>query len=161
MIGALVLSMHDKITRNTRQELDMAGEAAAALVVVGNNVDLSVEALSKSLMLSHSGTVRLVDKLENQGLVERNRSSDDTRSVALSLTASGRRRKSAILKARTGAINMALDALTTSEQEALLRIAEKMLFAVTIKDLSESMCRLCEEQVCPQDRCPITLACLS
>jgi MarR family transcriptional regulator, negative regulator of the multidrug operon emrRAB len=159
ILGALVLSLSDGIKETTEQQLAMRGEAAAAVVSIGNSPGNSIGWLSKTLMLSHSGTVRLLDKLVHEGLVERNRVELDAREASLHLTNSGERKMLAILKSRHDCLDTALDALTKQEQLLFCKLSEKILAAISRDERGDAMCRLCEESVCPQNRCPVTLAC--
>ena len=159
LLGALVLSLHDDLRRDIEQRLGMQGAAGAAIVTIGNSPDRSVEWLSHALLLTHSGTVRLVDKLAADGLVERRDASHDARAVSLRLTASGERRMRAILEARRAVLERALDALGTADLKKLCDLVERMLGAITEVPRGDAMCRLCEESVCPQDRCPVTRQC--
>jgi MarR family transcriptional regulator, negative regulator of the multidrug operon emrRAB len=71
-----------------RDVLGRTGEAGAAIIVLGYAPGLSVEILRKVLGLSHPRTVRLIDRLEADGLAER-REAIDGRAVALHLTPKG------------------------------------------------------------------------
>jgi len=135
----------------------MAGQAAAALVTIGHNFGESVEFLSGILQLSHSGCVRLVDKLAGEGLIER-RAGKDRRSVALYLTETGQQRKRDVLAARRDALNGVFETLDRGQQEQFTQLIEVMLKAITTsKADADTICRLCEERVCAQERCPVTL----
>jgi MarR family transcriptional repressor of emrRAB len=159
LLGALVVSLNDGIRAATRAELDMQGEADAAIVTIGNNPGQSIGWLSKALQLSHPGTVRLLDKIVDESLVERSRTAADGRTAALHLTAKGRQRMMSILRARRMGIDRALDALSTAEQRQLCGLIERMLARMSSNEMADSMCRLCEERACPQSTCPITQAC--
>ncbi len=100
-------------------------------------------------------TVRLVDKLEAAGLVDR-REGSDRRAVALRLTQAGRRRVRALLAERSRALQGIVDALPRQEREHLDRIAETLLRALTDTPLAGAhICRLCDEDACPAGRCPV------
>jgi DNA-binding MarR family transcriptional regulator len=159
LLGALVIALFDEIRSAANQRLDMQGEAAAAVVSIGNSPGKSVSWLSKALMLSHSGTVRLLDKLVREGWVSRVRIKEDAREAALHLTGPGRRKMSAILQSRRDCIDAALAALSRQEQQLFCGLAERMLAAIAADERGDAMCRLCEEAVCPQHRCPVTLTC--
>ncbi|HEY9645266.1 MAG TPA: MarR family winged helix-turn-helix transcriptional regulator, partial [Chroococcidiopsis sp.] len=104
---------------------------------------------------SHPGTVRLIDRLEGHGLVER-RGGVDGRTVALFLTAAGGERRRAILAERRQLLQQAVNALSAAERQALTPLLEKMLSAITTSpQQANAICRLCEEEVCPGDRCPV------
>jgi MarR family transcriptional regulator, negative regulator of the multidrug operon emrRAB len=157
LLGAFIVAVNDKMQQQAEEEISMAGQAAAALVTIGHNFGESVEFLSGILQLSHSGCVRLVDKLAQEGLIER-RPGKDRRSVALYLTEIGRQRKRDVLRARRDALSWVFETLDHRQQEQLTQLMEVMLKAVTTsKAEADVICRLCEERVCAQERCPVTL----
>ncbi|WP_373047555.1 MarR family winged helix-turn-helix transcriptional regulator [Vulgatibacter sp.] len=61
----------------------------AALVIVGANPGLSQTALGETLQIARSGSMLLVDWLEEEGLVERRARPGDRRANCLHLTAAG------------------------------------------------------------------------
>jgi DNA-binding MarR family transcriptional regulator len=61
----------------------------AALVLVGNNPGLSQTALGELLQIARSGSMVLVDWLEQEGLVERRPRPEDRRSYGLHLSTRG------------------------------------------------------------------------
>lgn len=156
LLGALVVAVNDKMQRQAEEEINMGGQAAAALVTIGHNFGESVEFLSGILQLSHSGCVRLVDKLAEEGLIER-RAGKDRRSVALFLTDTGRQRKRDVLRARRESLNWVFETLDDGQQTQLTQLMEVMLKAITTsKAEADIICRLCEERSCAQERCPVT-----
>ena len=125
------------------------------MIVLGAEPGISINTLRQILNLSHSGTVRLIDRLEKDGFVER-RSGSDSRTLALFLTKAGQKRRLAILAQRQQQLHLALDCLSVTEQEQLTKLLEKMLAAMTTDELrAYTLCRLCEQEVCPDDICPV------
>lgn len=155
LLGALALSLVDGLSAATASASGFGGEAAAALVTLGVEPGLSIKRLGEILRLSHPGTVRLVDRLEGQGWVER-RHGADGRTLALFLTATGIDCRQRILAARRQALQRAIAPLSSSDQEQLTALLEAMLAALTTDEQQAfAICRLCEEEVCPGDRCPV------
>jgi DNA-binding MarR family transcriptional regulator len=137
--------------------IGMGGQVPAALVTIGHNYGESVEFLSGILQMSHSGCVRLVDKLDEQGLIER-RPGKDKRSLSLYLTPKGRELKRDVLRARRAALNSAFETLNEQQQVHFVELVEVMLTAMTrCKNDADIICRLCEEQACVQSHCPVTI----
>ena len=158
LLGAFIIAAHDRLMQQVATELPMAGQAAAALVVVRHNAGRSVDFLSGALMLSHSGCVRLVDKLCEAGLLER-RQGADKRVVTLYLTPAGTKRVEEILRARRASLEEIVAPLGAAQLRQLTGLLEPMLARMTTDEESaDVMCRMCEEKVCPQGRCPITLS---
>jgi DNA-binding MarR family transcriptional regulator len=149
IFGALVLTLHDQIRQNSDRAAGTTGEAAAAVVVIGNLPRRSIEFLREALLLSHSGTVRIIDKLVGKRLVRRARRAGDGRTSELTLTSTGVRKAKAILKVRHDVIADALDTLSAEEQDQLRSITERLLAAVTKEEWADAMCRLCDESSCP------------
>ncbi|NJL37853.1 MAG: MarR family transcriptional regulator [Leptolyngbyaceae cyanobacterium RM2_2_4] len=155
LLGALALTVADGLSAAVEAIAEQGGEAPAALVTLGVEPGLSINALRKILNLSHPGTVRLVDRLEAQGLVER-RAGADGRTLALFLTDAGQERRRTILAKRRQQLQGMVSSLTDNEQTQLTQLLEKMLTAMTTSELRAfEICRLCEEEVCPGDRCPV------
>jgi MarR family transcriptional repressor of emrRAB len=129
--------------------------AAAALQRVGRRPGERVEFLARSLGRAHSTTVRLVDRLEVQGLVER-RPGNDGRSVALHLTASGSRAVDAATAARAAVLDDVLAPLTPTERAQLERLLGKVLQALPAsRDDKRRICRLCDVDACRRPSCPV------
>ncbi len=157
LLGAFVIAVHDRMQRQAEAEISMGGQAAAALVTIGHNFGQSVEFLSGVLQLSHSGCVRLVDKLDEQALIVR-RPGADRRSVALYLTETGQVRKRDVLRARRAALDSVFATLDPGDQLQFVGLMEIMLKALTSsRSEADIICRLCEERCCAQARCPVTL----
>lgn len=111
--------------------------------------------LAKALHLSHTATVRLVDKLESLGLVEA-RDGKDRRATYLHLTLAGKKTVQPALVARCAAVEPYLGALTPSEEAQLAGLLEKLIRPLATDDLAVShFCRLCSFTSCPDSRCPM------
>lgn len=155
LLGALALSLVDALDAAVAENAGGGGGAPAALVTLGVEPGISINALRQILSLSHPGTVRLVDRLAAQGLVER-RAGADGRTLALFLTAAGQERRTAILTERRQQLQTAISTLTAADRAQLTQLLEKMLAAMTTSELrSFAICRLCEEEVCPAECCPV------
>lgn len=155
LLGAFALSVVDSLTMVVEANAGYGGETPAALVTVGAEPGLSINKLRQILNLSHPGTVRLVDRLETEGLVQRQAGSDG-RTVALFLTNTGAKRRKTILSERRKQLQVAINALSRNERKQLSNLLEKMLTAMTTSELkSFTICRLCEDDVCPANQCPV------
>ena len=91
LLGALSTEIAGRLEQQLRKHPNATDSGVAALNIIGFYEGCSNGALSRALQLSHTATVRVVDKLEAAGLVE-SRSARDRRSVALYLTSRGRTR---------------------------------------------------------------------
>jgi MarR family transcriptional repressor of emrRAB len=155
LLGALALSITDVLNVAVETNAGYGGETPAALVTLGAEPGLSINILRQILNLSHPGTVRLVDRLESQNLVER-RAGADGRTLALFLTEAGQERRRAILAERRQQLQLVINSLTPTDRKQLTKLLEKMLTAMsTSENRTFEICRLCEEEVCPAERCPV------
>ena len=153
LLGVVGLAVADRIEDTAREILSHAGETPAALVVIGYDMGPSNDQLRRILGLSHPGTVRLVDRLVADGLVER-REGRDRRAVALYLSKRGKSLREELLRERLAAIRSLLAPLTDAEQETFAALLHKMLASMETTDWERrTLCRLCDDRVC--SNCPI------
>jgi len=153
LLGVVGLDVASRIEKTAREIVNHVGETPAALVVIGYGLGPSNDQLRRTLNLSHPGTVRLVDRLVADNLVER-RQGHDKRSIALFLTDQGMGLRDQLLKGRLAALRPLLLPLTPAEQEALGALLHKILASMETSDLERcNLCRLCDDSVCLD--CPI------
>ncbi len=155
--GAISLATVDKMEQAFATAIERGPSATAAIIQAGIEPGLSIERLRRILALSHSATVRLVDQLVADGLVNREASiGPDKRQRALHLTGKGKAIYEAAMDARLRVSAAALARLTEKERRSLAGMIAKMFPAlVGPGDDSEVVCRLCgDEGICPLDRCP-------
>lgn len=153
LLGAVGLAIVDQIEATAQNILNHTGETPAALVVIGYGLGPSNDRLRRIIGLSHTGSVRLVDRLVADGLVER-REGHDKRTIALYLTERGVALRERLLKGRLAAIKPFLMSLTETEQSALAALLHKILSSMKTTDLERcTLCRLCDNRVC--GNCPI------
>jgi DNA-binding MarR family transcriptional regulator len=161
MLGSLSLAVADRMRIAAEDAAGQSGSAPAALAALTTHLDGgAVDALAKSVGLTHSAAVRLVDRLEASGLVKRAPGADG-RSVSVTLTPSGRKLGHDILSARERALGDVLEGLERSERRALAAACEKLLGNLTASRLdAQRICRLCDPDACGhyEGRCPVTLA---
>ena len=153
LLGVLGLSVADRIREAASEVLRHSGETPAALVVIGHGYGPSNNQVKDVLGLSHPGTVRLIDRLVAEGLVERRRG-QDRREVALYATRRGMEAREQILQGRLMSVAPLLDNLSAPERQQLNRLHTKMLASLDTTDLERrNLCRLCDKRVCRE--CPI------
>jgi DNA-binding MarR family transcriptional regulator len=158
LLGALALAVADRLESAAERAADRPVGEAAALVAVGNHPGQTIDALSRVLGLSHSATVRLVDRLQGAGLLVR-RGGAGGRAVALGLTEAGESRAAQILAGRDAELAPLLDPLTAAEKARLTELVTKVLGTIP-RDRAEAraICRLCRESICRGKGCPVDLA---
>jgi MarR family transcriptional regulator, negative regulator of the multidrug operon emrRAB len=153
LLGALAGAIADQLGQRQKTHPNESDTSLAALNLLSGFEGCSNVELSKALQLSHPATVRLVDKLEATGWVERRPAQD---AVSLWLTPIGRKRVRRIHKERTAVLAKLVDLLSETQRQNLDDIAQTLLGSVAISDWDAAfMCRLCDEDACPQDTCPV------
>lgn len=157
LLGTLGIVIADAMVDIDKGNMDHNSSVSAALITLGNYPGHSITSLATALKLSHSATVRLVEKLSHEGFVTSN-VDRDRRKVTLSLTRTGSKTKKSIVSKRQAQLADLLLPLGQGEQAQLAALIEKMLVRAT-KSISdaEQLCRFCDLANCPQDKCPIEL----
>src|SRR5688500_2652672 len=155
LIGAFALAAADAMRRAVEETVGQGGATAAALVTLGAYPGRSLEHLRTGLEISQPGTVRLVERLEREGWVERRPSPG--RASALHLSASGARLVDELLDARERALAAVLEDVEPEAVAAMAAAAEQALAArTTDRAALERLCRLCERRAC--GACPVDRA---
>ncbi|MFI2474640.1 MarR family winged helix-turn-helix transcriptional regulator [Nocardia xishanensis] len=168
VLGALSLVIADRMNTAVEAVAALGPSAPAALAAMHEFLDGgSVTQLSSALGLTHSGTVRLVDRLAAEGLVERV-GAQDGRAVSVVLTRRGRRTATRILQTREKSLTSALSALSPDEIDNLAAALDTMLTTVTLARAEERaartddrpqpwLCRLCDFAACgrSEGNCPV------
>ncbi len=166
LLGTLSTGISDAIYESTARAAGLDGVASIALVALLDFMPSgSVRTLSHVVGLTHSGAVRVVDRLVAEGLVTRG-SSVDARSRSITLTASGARVAREVRAARERAVSGMLEQLTASERATLTTLCERVVQGITQQRLNVrkagdtpaggALCRLCDFGACGRDlgRCP-------
>jgi MarR family transcriptional regulator, negative regulator of the multidrug operon emrRAB len=150
--GALSLAVADRMQEAMAGVAGHGASGPAALVALdGAAGGGSIDALRRLLGITHSGTVRLVDRLASAGLVER-RVGADARAVAIHLTPPGRRLARRVLAAREAALEQVLAPLSPAQRHQLELLLEAMIEGIG----DARMCRKCDTNRCAD--CPNTKA---
>ena len=158
LLGALSLAVADRTAEAVGEAAGQSQSAAIALSALHHFLgEPSLDRLRRVLGLTPSGAVRLVDRLQRAGYVDRRPSANDARSVSVHLTASGRRVAERVSKARAEVLESALGALSAAEraqfEELLARVIPSQIRG---PGATRWMCRLCDMDACGRDsgRCP-------
>ena len=167
LMGALSLALTDRMMAVADAAADLSDAAPAALVALHETVPgRSIDDLRQLVGLTHSGAVRLVNRLEAAGYVAR-RPGRDARTVAVVLTRRGAAVATRIRAARQEAIATALDGLDDAQRRQLEEVAAAVLARLTADRLAlraagqmppgGAICRLCDFVACgrPEGRCPV------
>jgi DNA-binding MarR family transcriptional regulator len=160
VVGALAVALGDRIRDATEEAAGMSGALPAALSALHQWAGgRTVDTLAGGLRLSHSRTVRVIDRLEADGLATRERDPGDKRGVLVRLTPAGEAVATRVHAARAEALESALAALGAADRRTLAALAERVLEHVTTgRRSARATCRLCEAHACGhhEGRCPVT-----
>ncbi|MDT3378160.1 MarR family transcriptional regulator [Labrys neptuniae] len=141
--GALALAVADSIA-SVSASFSPSGPATAVMVFLSMEPGLPISVLASRIRLSHAGTVRLIDRLEHEQLVERRRHIADRRARFIHLTNSGKKITEALLKAREQVISECVSPLSPNDLDILGVLSERLFVANGFdKDGSISLCHLC------------------
>src|SRR5689334_6381212 len=166
VLGALATALDDAVTAAVADATGLTGAAPAALIALHDLLaGRSVDDLRRAVDLTHSGAVRLVDRLVADGLATR-RPGPDARSLAVVLTARGHRVARAAVDARAAVLRDAFDDLDRRERRRLESLVERLVTGVVRRRLADRraghdpaggwLCRQCDPMACgrPDGRCP-------
>ena len=152
VVSAWVLSAHDALVSAAR-EVDLDVRELAALTLVGEHDGCSVEWLRHRIGLTQSGTVRLVDRLEERGLLTRGAAAG--RGVPLQVSANGHERLRAWRQARAAVADDLLGALPPADRRAVVDGMAGVLRAEPRqRPEADATCRTCCWADCGTD-CPV------
>ncbi len=161
LLGALALSVADRTSDSVGDAAGQSQTAAVALSALHHFLDdPSIDLLRRVLGLTPSGTVRLIDRLEEAGYVKR-RPGRDGREVSLRLTAAGRRAAERVTAARGEVLDDALATLSPAERREFEQLLGRVLPSlIRGPGATRWMCRLCDTGACGRDegRCPVANA---
>lgn len=155
LLGALALAVSDRLVDAVRFHPKQTDSAPAALHLIGSFPGCSNNELSRALNLSHSATVRLVDRLEESGLVAASREKDG-RTTSLHLSEAGSELVRSLAQKRRDCLTQFVQPLSAAEQKSLKKCIEKLLQSMKITPFNAAtICRLCCELDCPPHLCPV------
>lgn len=162
VLGALALAIHDQSVDTIAAATDQPVTAATALSAMHQFLGApTLDSLHRVLGLTPSGAVRLVDRLEADGLVTRGPGRDG-RSRAVALTAAGARAAEEVARARTSLLRRSLQDLDTHDLATLKRLLDAVLSGVVRAKFEAGTagrrwtCRLCDLAACrrAEGHCP-------
>src|SRR5262245_27121322 len=121
IMGALAVLIQDRVEKTWQADLDLSPMAAAALVIVDVYPGSTIERVAGCIGLTHSATVRVIDKLAERGLVEKDRARGDARAQSLKLSKAGKRTVQQLHAARNGVTDDLLADLDAGPRKGLER----------------------------------------
>lgn len=170
LLAVTALGLTDRLLELGPEVAEIDAAAATALVaLVDFSPHGSLRRLSQVLGLTHSGAVRLVDRLAGAGLVRRE-SGQDERSRAVVLTRKGRSAALALRAERRSATAALLEGLGDGQRAQLTRACEVLVANLTRQRLGQraagrtphggALCRWCDFSDCGRrtGHCPAAKA---
>jgi DNA-binding MarR family transcriptional regulator len=155
LLGAFGVADGDSMDDAFDEAGAVGDSAPAALILIRENPDTRIEALARYLALSHSGTVRLVDRLQQAGWVTRE-TCEDKRAVVLVLTKAGEKVAERLLEGRRKSLGRALAGVGAADRKVLERLLPQMLNnLVTDPAQADHTCRYCDSGACEREGCPL------
>lgn len=152
VIAAWALALHDSLDAAAR-DAGLGARELAALTLVAEHGGCSVDWLCRRVELTQSGTVRLVDRLVSQGMLERG--TPRGRMVPLYATEAGEARLAAWREARDAVVACATAGLSTAERARLAAAMAASLEAQRrSRPQADATCRTCTWASCGDD-CPV------
>jgi len=152
VVAAWTLALYDRL-RDEMRRLGLEQRDLEALTLVATHDGCSVDWLRARLGLTHSGTVRLVDRLAQRALLVRGRSSD--RTVPLHATPAGGDLLRGWAKGRDRVVASALGGLPDDARQVLVAAMSAVLQDTPrSRTQADATCRTCTWSACGRD-CPV------
>ena len=143
-LAALSLAVTDA---TLAEDDDLAPTAVAALITAANNPPASIGEIAVIVGLTHSATVRLIDRLETDGLMHRCRRVG--REVLVEITPAGRRRADGLQDRRLAVSNGFLAGLSDEERAFLGGLVDRMMRDHAARGYDHRrLCRMCARALC-------------
>jgi DNA-binding MarR family transcriptional regulator len=162
LLGALALAIVDR-TQDAVAGAGVEGETTAAALSALHHFlgEPPIGTLRRAVGRTSPATVRMVDRLERAGNVERRASADDGRASHVALTPQGRKLARRVGRARQAVLEEALAGLTPEERAAFAGLLAKVMSTMVDAKLSSGeesawTCRLCDPGACGREQgiCP-------
>jgi MarR family transcriptional repressor of emrRAB len=164
LLASLTLNLADESAAAIEQAAGIKGAGGPALLALDEFLGgAHVGRLAAALGLTHSGAVRLVDQLEQEGLVRRRRGGDRRR-IEIALTPTGRRRAARARRARDKVIDDTIADLDPEQADSLEALIDQLVRSRVVQRLARRRagvtgpwwCRTCDFSACgrAQGRCP-------
>jgi DNA-binding MarR family transcriptional regulator len=115
-----------RITKELARRADLTGPQLTVVKMLEQIGDLSLSELSERIHAQNSTVTGIIDRMEREGLVVRERSKEDRRVVFIRLTAKGRKLAEEIPVEPMEIFRNALECLSASETRELVKILGKV-----------------------------------
>ena len=166
LLAVVALEVGERVRSGVEDAAGLTSTGPAALVALEEFANgASIERLRDVTGLTHSGCVRLVDRLAEAGFVER-RAGSDVRAVSVVLTRAGHATARRVRAARARAVEPLLAELDADDRRQLEDLCARLVRTATRQRLAARarlappeggwLCRMCDFGACGRDRglCP-------
>jgi DNA-binding MarR family transcriptional regulator len=130
-----------RITKELAKRADLTGPQLTVVKLLEQIGDLSLSSLSEKIRAQNSTVTGIIDRMEREGLVTRERSKEDRRVVYIKLTDKGRELAREIPVEPMEIFRSALETLSAQDMKDLMRIMTKVakrVRAIVRRDVGES-----------------------
>ncbi len=115
-----------RLTKQAAREVGLTGPQLTVIKLLDTFGDLSLSSLSERIRAQNSTVTGIIDRMEREGLVSRERSTSDRRVVFIRLTDKGRKMASSIQVEPMEIFRAVLGTLSKEDTKDLLRILAKL-----------------------------------
>lgn len=115
-----------RLTKELARRADLTGPQLTVVKILEQVGDLSLSELSERIRAQNSTVTGIIDRMERENLVTRERSKEDRRVVYIRLTAKGKRLAEEIPIEPMEIFRGALESLSAAEVRELMRILGKV-----------------------------------
>lgn len=129
--GHLIAKLHYSMRRALDIELARFGDVSSAqwvvLMILSHEQEVTAADLAKRLSQDPGSMTRLLDRLQEKGLIDRSRAENDRRRIRLELTQAGRALAPSLPTAAINVINQSLAGFSSAEHELLNGLLKRMI----------------------------------
>ena len=129
--GHLLANVHHAMRRALDAELARYGDVSSAqwivVMLLAHETDVTAASLAKRLNYDPGSMTRLLDRLQEKGLLRRVREGDDRRCIRIELTDSGRATAPSMRTAAVNVINQSLTGFSADEHQQVKSLLMRML----------------------------------
>ena len=115
-----------RITKELARRADLTGPQLTVVKILEQIGDLSLSELSERIRAQNSTVTGIIDRMEREGLVTRERSREDRRVVYIKLSPKGKKLAEEIPVEPMVVFKGALESLSAQEMKELMRICTKL-----------------------------------
>jgi DNA-binding MarR family transcriptional regulator len=159
LLGAAALAVTDEVVHGAVRTTQLNPSQVTALVLLRGESGLSVTELAKRIGIHQTACTRMIDALQDRGLVERRHTIG--RWTQVHPTETGRQTAEDVLQARGHSLLRVIARLDDDDRRALVNGLEKLLTGLYDEiGSADRICRMCDRPACTPSghTCPVGAA---